>query len=185
MLTAVLSAIRGFIMILRRFNRGFNPFVKTYQVVVYHDKEWKPYYRSINYMDALMMANTFKSNHPEIPVKVITRWKQFILPNLREPSSPRPKYSWPTNSELWSPMVLTRMTLSSAWQVLLTVKSSLNRKLSASGMLCILSPSTTRMQTTILPEWTSITSCCSRLLTIGTIPTSSKTMLIDFLKKVR
>lgn len=73
MLTAVLSAIRGFIMILKRFNRGFNPFVKTYQVVVYYDKEWKLEYCSINYMEAIMVANVFKSDHPEIPVKVITR----------------------------------------------------------------------------------------------------------------
>lgn len=46
--------------------------VQQYQVVVFHDGEWKPYYRTINQMDALCMANVFKSEHPDIPVKVIT-----------------------------------------------------------------------------------------------------------------
>lgn len=57
-------------MNIRRFNKGFNPAVKTYQVVVYRDKVWENYYKSINPMEALMVANVFKFKHPEIPVKV-------------------------------------------------------------------------------------------------------------------
>ena len=59
-------------MNIRRFDKGFNPAVKTYQVIVYHDKKWNLYYNSINYMEALMMANAFMFEHPEIPVKVTT-----------------------------------------------------------------------------------------------------------------
>lgn len=59
-------------MILRRFQRGFNPFVKSYVVLVYKDKQWHRYYRTINYMDALCMANVYKTENPDIPVKVST-----------------------------------------------------------------------------------------------------------------
>lgn len=59
-------------MKLCRYNKGFNPMVQQYQVVVFKDGEWKPYYTTINRMDALCTANVFKSEHPDIPVKVIT-----------------------------------------------------------------------------------------------------------------